>query len=229
LENKPPAADTTAKVKSWVYEWAETIVVALLLALFIRAFFVQVFWIPSGSMEPSLNVNDRIIVNKLAYGVTNPLFESYKEKRFLYIIPNPLYQHPVFLSDRQYLWDFDRGPKRFDVIVFRMYDINGDRKDLIKRVIGLPGEKLEVKKGVVFINDAELKETHPGHNDYANLNEMPATFGPVKIPGDSYFMMGDNRPNSADSRYWGFLPKKNVIGPAILRIWPLLQFGLIPR
>jgi len=219
----------TEKIKTWVYEWVETILVALVLALFIRAFFIQVFWIPSGSMEPSLLINDRIIVNKLAYGIQNPLFESYKEKKFLYIIPNPLFGHPVFTSNVPYFIDFNKGPKRFDVVVFKMFDTNGDRKDLIKRVIGLPGEKLEVKKGTVYINNKPLAETHPINNEYYDLLSLPAKFGPVKIPNDSYFMMGDNRPNSADSRYWGFLPKKNVIGPAIVRIWPLLSFGAIPK
>jgi len=217
------------KLKKWAWEWAETLVVALVMALFIRAFFIQVFWIPSGSMEPTLNINDRIIVNKLAYGVQNPLFESFKEKKFLYIIPNPLYQRPIFTSDLPFFWDFGWKPGRFDVVVFKMYDQNGDRKDLIKRIIGLPGEKLQVKQGVVLINGKPLKETHPINNEYFDLKNLPATFGPVLIPQDSYFMMGDNRPNSADSRYWGFLPKSQVIGPAIVRIWPIWQLGPIPR
>jgi signal peptidase I len=216
-------------VQEWAWEWVETLGIALLLALFIRALFVQVFWIPSESMKPSLYINDRIIVNKLAYGLQNPLFESYKEKKFLYVIPNPLYRHPVPTSAHPYFWDFNKGPKRFDVVVFKMFDVNGDRKDLIKRVIGLPGEKLEVKKGVVYIEDEPLAETHPINNDYNDLDSPPATFGPVLIPENSYFVMGDNRPNSADSRYWGFLPKKNVIGPAIVRIWPLLSIGAIPK
>jgi len=214
-----PSKDAVLK---WVREWVETLVFALVLALIIRAFFVQVFWIPSGSMEPSLNINDRIIVNKLAYGLQNPLFQSFKEKTFLYIIPNPLYKLPVPTSDLQYFISFNRGPKRFEVVVFKLYDVQDNRKDLIKRVIGLPGEKLEIKKGVVYINGTALKENHPMNSDLAD-------FGPVTIPSDSYFMMGDNRPNSADSRYFGFLPKSQIIGPAFLRIWPLFQLGPPPR
>ncbi|KAF0134526.1 MAG: signal peptidase I [Candidatus Saganbacteria bacterium] len=217
------------KTKHWAKEWFETIIIALALALFIRAFFIQVFWIPSGSMEPSLNINDRIIVNKLAYGLQNPLFESFKEKKFLYIIPNPLYQRQAPTSNLPYFINFNKGPKRFDVIVFKMYDTNNDRKDLIKRLIGLPGEKLEVKKGIVYINGKELKEPHPINNNYFDLDSLPAAFGPVVIPKDSYFVMGDNRPNSADSRYWGFLPRNNIIGPAFLRIWPLFSFGAVPK
>ncbi|MBI5701539.1 signal peptidase I [Candidatus Saganbacteria bacterium] len=213
--------------KKWLREWAETLIVAFLMAIVIRAFFIQVFWIPSGSMEPTLNINDRIIVNKLAYGVQNPLFESFKERSFLYIIPNPLFSRPIFLSDKQYFLDFHRGPKRFDIVVFKLYDRELNRKDLIKRVIGMPGEKWEIKQGIVYINDKPLKETHQMFNDYYDLKTMPATFGPKIIPNDSYFVMGDNRPNSADSRYWGFLPKSQLVGPAFLRIWPLWQFGLI--
>jgi len=207
------------QLKAWIWDWVNTLVFALALALFIRAFFIQVFWIPSGSMIPTLDINDRILVNKLAYGLPNPLFESYKEKTFLYIIPNPLYKKPVITSGRQYLIDFKKNPKRFDIAVFRLYDADDNRKDLIKRVLGLPGEKLELKRGVVYINGQELKEGH-------KMNRDNVDFGPINIPPGMYFMMGDNRGNSADSRYWGFLPRGQVIGPAIFRIWPLYKLGL---
>lgn len=213
--------------KSWLHEWIETIIIAFILAIFIRSFFLQVFWIPSSSMEPSLNVNDRIIVNKIAYGLQNPLFESFMEKTFFYIIPNPIYKKHVFSSNRQFMLNFHKSPSRFNVVVFRTYNKEGDRKDLIKRVIGLPSETIELKKGIVYINGKELKENHGIKNDYYDLNIFPATFGPVKIPNDSYFVMGDNRANSADSRFWGFLPKKNLIGPALIRIWPIWQLALI--
>lgn len=169
---------------SWVFDWTETIIVALILALIIRAFFFQVFWIPSGSMEPTLDIGDRIVVNKMSY--------------------------------------YFREPKRMEVVVFRGVTTFGkEKRDLIKRLIGLPGETLEVKEGVVYVNGKELKENHPMNLDYSN-------FGPVTIPADSYFVMGDNRPASADSRFWGFLPKKHLIGRAFLRIWPIAKFGLIP-
>jgi signal peptidase I len=170
-------------VKHWLFDWGETIVVAFIMALIIRAFFLQVFWIPSSSMEPSLDINDRIVVNKVVYHF--------------------------------------REPQRFEIVVFRQVgENNPDKKDLIKRLLGLPGEKLQVKAGVVYINDQPLEEKH-------QMNHDQAEFGPVTIPTDSYFMMGDNRPASADSRYWGFLPKKNIIGPAFLRLWPLTRRGLI--
>ncbi|MFH1386699.1 MAG: signal peptidase I [bacterium] len=168
------------QLKSWIFDWGETLIVALVLALVIRAFFLQVFWIPSCSMEPTLNINDRIVVNKVIY--------------------------------------YFRAPKRFEIMVFR--GVGEPKKDLIKRIVGLPGEKLELKKGVLYINDQQITETH-------QINQDNVNYGPVQIPNDSYFMMGDNRPFSADSRYFGFLPKKNIIGPAILRIWPLTKIGLI--
>jgi len=213
--------------KHWLRDWTETLVVAFVMAIFIRSFFLQVFWIPSGSMEPSLNINDRIVVNKIAYGLQNPLFESFREKTFLYIIPNPLYKHPVFSSNLQYFIDFHKSPGRFDVLVFKTYDFDGNRKDLIKRLIGLPGETIQLKKGVVYINGKILEEKHQMFNNYFDLSSHPATYGPKTIPADSYFMMGDNRPNSADSRYWGFLPKSEIVGPAFVRIWPIWGLSFI--
>lgn len=172
------------RLKHWLFDWTETIIVALALALIIRAFFIQVFWIPSGSMEPDLEIKDRIVVDKVEY--------------------------------------FFRDPGRLEVVVFRsVAGMGEDKKDLIKRVLGLPGEKLEIKDGIVNINGQPVEEKHPMNRDYAN-------FGPVTVPQDSYFVMGDNRPASADSRYWGFLPRKNIIGRAFLVIWPLTKIGLIP-
>ncbi|OGC24085.1 signal peptidase I [candidate division WOR-1 bacterium RIFOXYB2_FULL_42_35] len=172
-----------AFLKHWLFDWTETVVVAFILALIIRAFFLQVFWIPSSSMEPTLDIKDRIVVNKVAYHF--------------------------------------RQPKRQEIIVFRQVAPEGTpKRDLIKRLMGLPGETLIIKDGIVFVNDKEIKETHAMNSDYAD-------FGPVIIPDDSYFVLGDNRPASADSRYWGFLPKKNLIGPAFLRLWPLNKLGLL--
>lgn len=188
--------------KGWIRDWTETIVVALVLALIIRAFVIQVFFIPSGSMIPTLDVGDRIIVNKFIY-------------RF----------HP---------------PRRFDIIVFeypynklsegtnmtwesvkKWVGLSNDLKDFIKRVVGLPGETVQVKRGQVYINGQPLAEKHLFNRDASD-------FGPYRIPDDGYFMMGDNRGNSADSRVWGYLPKKYIFGPAVFRIWPLSRFGMIP-
>ena len=213
--------------RGWLREWIETIVVAFVLAIIVRSFFLQVFWIPTGSMEPNLNINDRLIVNKLAYGIQNPLFDSFMEKKFFYIIPNPLFGKKVFLSDKQYFINFHNKPERFGVIVFRTYNKELERRDLIKRVIALPGEKVELRKGIIFINGKKLKENNVVKNDYYDTLVFPATFGPVTVPADSYFVMGDNRSNSADSRIWGFVPSSRLIGPAMLKIWPVWELGLI--
>ncbi|MFH1347824.1 MAG: signal peptidase I [Candidatus Margulisiibacteriota bacterium] len=175
------------RLKHWVFDWTETIVVAFIMALIIRAFFLQVFWIPSSSMEPTLDIQDRIVVNKVAY--------------------------------------YFRTPKRQEIVVFRQVadpdkPEGRPKRDLIKRVMGLPGEILKIRDGVVYINDQKIEETHPMNSDYSD-------FGPKKIPSDAYFVLGDNRPASADSRYWGFLPKANLIGPAFIRIWPLTKLTTI--
>lgn len=171
------------RLKHWVFDWAETIVVAFVMALIIRAFFLQVFWIPSSSMEPTLDIQDRIVVNKVAFHF--------------------------------------RKPRRQEIVVFRQVAQKGvPKRDLIKRVMGLPGETLMIKDGVVYINSKVIKEDHPMNRDYSD-------FGPVRVPEDAFFVMGDNRPASADSRYWGFLPKKNLIGPAFIRIWPITKLATI--
>ena len=173
-----------SRLNHWLFDWSETILVAFILALIIRAFFVQVFWIPSSSMEPTLDIKDRVVVNKVIFHF--------------------------------------RAPRREEVVVFREVAPAGSpKRDLIKRVIGLPGEILRIKDGKIHINGEIIEETHPMHQDFAD-------FGPVVVPPDHFFVMGDNRPASADSRYWGFLPKKNLIGPAFLRIWPLKKFGFTP-
>lgn len=106
-----------------------------------------------------------------------------------------------------------RSPQRFEIVVFRQVAPEGmPKRDLIKRIMGLPGEKLQIKDGVVYINDEVIKETHPMNQDFTD-------FGPVQIPEDSYFVLGDNRPASADSRYWGFLPKKNITGKAWFKFY----------
>jgi signal peptidase I len=171
-------------LEHWLFDWLETIIVALVFALIIRAFFLQVFWIPSSSMEPTLNINDRIVVNKVIYNF--------------------------------------REPKRMEVVVFRQVAPPGvPKRDLIKRIIGLPGDKLEIKEGIISVNGKAIEETHPMNRDYMD-------FKFTIVPENAYFVMGDNRPASADSRYWGFLPKSNLIGLAVMKIWPITQIGLIP-
>jgi signal peptidase I len=159
----------------------ETIVVALILVLIIRQYLFLTSKIFSGSMEPTMQINDRLFVNKLAYKFTEP--------------------------------------KRGDIILFK--SPYNDKKDYVKRLIGLPGEKIEIKRGIIYINDVEL--TFPG----VNVQQDYSYYGPEVIPPNSYFAMGDNRFNSADSRVWGFVPKKNLIGEAFFTFWPLNRMQIL--
>ncbi len=185
--------------KSTVREYFEAMVTAVILALFIRTFVVQAFKIPTGSMENNLLIGDHLLVNKFAVGPT----VSGLERALL----------PV------------SAIKRGDVLVFK-YPIEPDR-DFIKRVIGLPGDTLEVRDKKVYINGTPLDEPYAHYLDAAGPSELREVtssdvrdhFGPVTVPPDQYFMMGDNRDNSADSRYWGFLRRDYIKGKALVIYW----------
>jgi signal peptidase I len=198
-----PAArvpDTDYK-KSTAREYFESICIAVILALFIRTFVVQAFKIPTGSMENNLLIGDHLLVNKFVYGPTL----SSVEKTLL----------PID--------DIERG----DVVVFK-YPEEPER-DFIKRIIGLPGETLELRNKKVYINGKPLDEPYvqfleppsesgPGEADYTDF-DLRKTYGPVTVPPNHYFAMGDNRDNSQDSRYWGFLPREYVKGKALMVYW----------
>src|SRR6478672_1457891 len=176
----------TAFQKSTLREYAESIVIAVILALFVRTWVVQAFKIPTGSMENNLLIGDHLLVNKFVFSAT----------------PSRL-EHAVLPV---------RSIRRGDIIVFK-YPDEPDR-DFIKRVIGLPGETVELKKKRVPINGKPLDEPYvhflvPPSNDYQEVTsaDVRENFSPVTVPPDKYFVMGDNRDNSQDSRYWGFLPR----------------------
>jgi signal peptidase I len=181
--------------KSTAREYFESICVAVILALFVRTFVVQAFKIPTGSMEPNLLIGDHLLVNKFNFAPT----ATGLERTLLPIDPI----------------------RRGDIIVFK-YPEEPDR-DFIKRVIGLPGETLELKNKKVYINNMPLDEPYvhylfpPGDEgqDVPPDFDVRVTYGPVTVPPDHYFMMGDNRDNSQDSRYWGFLPRDYVKGKAL--------------
>ncbi len=188
------SSEAGPRAKSKLRENIEAIVIALILALFIRTFIIQAFKIPSGSMEPTLLVGDHILVNKFIYGVRLPYIR-------VKLIPVST-------------------PSRGDIIVFK-YPVNPDM-DFIKRVVGLPGDTIEIKNKRVFIN-GKLWRNDPGvHGD---LNIIPRqlskrdNFGPVTVPEGSYFVMGDNRDNSLDSRFWGFVPDSDIEGKAFIIYW----------
>jgi signal peptidase I len=186
--------------KSAVREYFEAMVTAVILALFIRTFVVQAFKIPTGSMENNLLIGDHLLVNKFVLGPTASRLE-----RVLFPIGTI---------------------KRGDVVVFK-YPVDPDR-DFIKRVIGLPGETLEVREKKVYINGKALDEPYVHYLEpTASVSETTEItsfdvrdrYGPVTVPPDEYFMMGDNRDNSADSRYWGFLRRDYVKGKAVVIYW----------
>ena len=165
-------------------EWGVLIVGALVIALLIKTFLFQAFFIPSESMVPTLKVHDRVLVNKLSYKL-----------------------HPVH---------------RDDIVVFKAppgSDPGID--DLVKRVIGLPGETVSAHGGHVYINGGELKES------YLPRDAQTSDFAPVKIPANSYWVMGDNRGNSRDSRVFGVIAKHNIVGRVFIRIWPLSRLGFM--
>ena len=182
------------KKKHIVREYAESIIVAIILALIIRTFIVQAFKIPSGSMEDTLAIGDHILVSKFIYGMKIPLTNT----RFLKI----------------------RDPKRGDVMVFEYPE--DPSKDFIKRVIGTPGDTIEVKEKKVYVNGALYENPHEVHKEpdmYPKEQNPRDNMGPVKVPAGSYFMMGDNRDRSYDSRFWGFVKSDKIKGLAFIKYW----------
>jgi signal peptidase I len=182
--------------KSTVREYFESIVVAVILALFIRTFVVQAFKIPTSSMEPNLLVGDHLLVNKFVFAPTATGVED------------------ALLPIR----DIRRG----DVVVFK-YPEDPER-DFIKRVIGLPGETVELRQRHIFINGSAIEEPYahylfPASESEGGSFDVRERYGPVAVPDGHLFVMGDNRDNSQDSRYWGFLPRHYVKGRALMIYW----------
>lgn len=182
------------QTKSKLRENVEAIVIAIILALFIRTFVVQAFKIPSGSMKPTLQIGDHILVNKFIFGVKIP----YIGKTII------SYKNP------------DHG----DIIVFR-YPEDPD-KDFIKRVIGLPGDIIESKNKKVYVNQIPINNdvgVHSQSNIIPRHQNPRDNFGPLTVPAESYFVMGDNRDNSYDSRFWGFVEQHAIKGKAFIIYW----------
>jgi signal peptidase I len=178
--------------KSMVREYAESLIIAVVLALFVRTWVFQAFKIPTGSMEPNLLVGDHLIVNKMIF---SPAATG---------VERALLPH--------------REIRRGDIMVFK-YPEEPDR-DFIKRVIGLPGDRLELRRKTIYINGEPLVEPYahlasPPSEAGGLTSDLREFYGPVTVPARQYFMMGDNRDNSQDSRYWGFLPAHYVKGKAL--------------
>lgn len=169
-------------LRNEIIEWIKAIVIALVLALLIRGYIFEPMIVPTGSMIPTIQINDRILVNKYIY-------------RFK---------------------DLSRG----DVVVFKYPD--DQKQTFVKRLIGVGGDVIEIKDGILYLNGKEIDEPY--------LNEvMLGDFGPYEVPKDHFFMMGDNRNNSKDSRLWyhKFVPRSNIVGKATYCIWPFHRIGKI--
>jgi len=178
----------TKKNKGIVREYVESIIIAVILALFVREFIVQAFKIPTGSMKPTLNEDNRIFVNKYIY-------------RF-------------------------KDPERGDIVVFKYPE--DTKKDFIKRLIAVGGETVEIKDGNILINGKVIEEPKSISSIfYYNRSEYGGMGQKITVPKDSFYMLGDNSGSSRDSRYWGFVPRKYIIGKAFFRYWPLGAIGKV--
>jgi len=186
--------DTQIQTKSRLRENIEAIVVAIILALFIRTFIVQAFKIPSGSMKETLQIGDHILVNKFIYGVKLPYLQTT-------LVP---------ITD----------PKHGDIVVFEFPEDKD--KDFIKRVVGVAGDVVEVRNKQVSVNGVPQQGSYIVNSDphvFPGNLQPRDNFGPVTVPAHSLFVMGDNRDHSYDSRYWGFVDLKAVKGKAFIIYW----------
>ena len=201
--------DMETSKKSIIREYAEALVIAIILALTIRVFVVQAFKIPSGSMIPTLLIGDHILVSKLAYG-----FQLPEDCEFQVSFP------PVTCFSSNIVMNFN-PPQRGDIIVFRYPE--DENKDFIKRVIGLPGDTILIQNKKVMVNgqilmdEAFTQRIDQGIID-GRINPRD-NLGPVTVPPNSYFVMGDNRDQSLDSRFWGFVKMDKIKGRAFLVYW----------
>ncbi|MGL1930521.1 MAG: signal peptidase I [Desulfotalea sp.] len=188
------AVSEKVKVKSVIREYAEAFIVAIVLALFIRTFVVQAFKIPSGSMLPTLQIGDHLLVNKFIYGIKIPFTGKV-------LVP---------ISD----------PERGDIVVFKYPQ--DPSIDYIKRVIGIGGDKIEIKNKVIYLNDQKMNDPNGYLSDsplYPKGENPRDNLGPIIVPEHKIFVMGDNRDNSYDSRFWGFVDQTAVRGEAFILYW----------
>jgi signal peptidase I len=186
-EESPAPVKPHSRRRSWI-EWGIVVVVAVLVSLLIRTFVFQTFFIPSGSMEPTLQVGDRIIVSKLSVE-----FGTIHTGDIL-----------VF-----------KAPKAVATVC------GDDVADLVKRVIGLPGQTLTSKGNTIYVDGKPLAQP------WTHVHTLGKAIGTVHVAKNHYFMMGDNESDSCDSRYWGTIPRSSIIGKAFVRIWPLSRFAFL--
>ena len=207
------------KPKSVLREWVESILVALVLAVLIRSYFIQPFKIPSGSMRMTLIEGDHLFVDKWNYGpqVLPPMFWDIglQEGSPLLSVRWP----EALLPMTKIRLPGFRKPQRGDIIVF-VYPVD-PTKDFIKRLIAVGGETVEIRDGAIYVNGKEITDPRIKHTYYYNRGDYGAEGQVVHVPPGYVFVMGDNSGSSYDSRYWGFVPETNIIGKADLIFWPL--------
>jgi signal peptidase I len=195
MNNRDTGARSDSLKKPFWREYGEALFIAFIMALVIRAFLVQAFSIPSGSMQPTLLIGDYLLVNKFAYGLRNPLTNK--------------------------VWIPIGTPQRGDVVVF-IYP-QDPTKDYIKRVIGLPGDRIQIINKKVLINGKVYETPQAAYDDplmipppESPIESSRDNMSPVVVPANSYFVMGDNRDHSYDSRFWGFVPIDAFRGKALI-------------
>lgn len=210
--------------KSEVREWVESILVALVLAIIIRSYFIQPFKIPSGSMRMTLIEGDHLFVSKYMYGPI--LLPEIHTPEFLTNIIKTDVQWPEALRplNKIRLPGFTK-PKRGDVIVFIFP--NDRPKDFIKRLIALPGDVVEIRDGKIYINGKLFDDPRIRNTYYYNRGEYGAIGTPTKVPAGKFFVLGDNSASSHDSRYWGFVDETDLLGRAEFIFWPLNRIRII--
>ena len=194
MKQKNSSKKAIAPPKSRLRENIEALVLAIVLALFIRAFIVQAFKIPSGSMKDTLQIGDHILANKFIYGVKLPYFN-------ITIIPY-------------------KKPQRGDIVIFKFPQ--DPKKDFIKRTIGIQGDIIEIRNKEVYVNKKRLEHDYAIYTDLHIIPESMQprdNLGPITVPENSLFVMGDNRDHSYDSRFWGFVDLKDVKGKAFIIYW----------
>jgi signal peptidase I len=207
-----PAGETPKKHSGMAFfkELPVLILIAFGLALLIKTFLIQAFYIPSESMVPTLQVRDRVLVNKLVY--------RFRDPRRGEII--------VFVAERD-----AEPPKSFlrkvvDTLTEGLGATQPAEKDFIKRVIGLPGETVEMRDGVITVTTKDGKKLTLEER-YLSSEKDTNPYGPFTVPPDQYFVMGDNRPNSSDSRVRGPIKRSDIVGKAFVKVWPLGRAGII--
>lgn len=243
MKKQNKVAQDKSELKHVIKEWIQSILIAFIVAMFIRTFFIQPYRIPSGSMLPTLKIGDHPLVNKLIYKIREPE----RGDVIVFIYPVIEYGCTECMYKYKFLGLFNRYEYSYIYEYREDYDKAGyglipfaqlpddwtcpacgagksnfkklPRKPFIKRLIGLPGETVKIANGKIYINGKQLEEPSSITQRYY-VSEKNFGTEEIKIPLDSYFVLGDNTNNSKDSRYWGFVPKENLIGKAEVIYWP---------